>query len=64
MAWTRLADRINLPDMPLVLAGPMLRKVTQSSVTVWVAVKEPTTVSLEVRVTDNLADPPIGTVDP
>ncbi|MCC6432637.1 MAG: hypothetical protein IT354_17135 [Gemmatimonadaceae bacterium] len=50
--------------MPLVLAGPMLRKVTQSSVTVWLAMREPTTVTLEIRVTDNLADAPIGTLVP
>jgi len=39
MAWTQLAGR--LTDVPLVIAGPMLRKVTDSSVTVWLALKEP-----------------------
>jgi hypothetical protein len=35
MAWTPLASR--LASLPLVLTGPILRQVTENSVTVWVA---------------------------
>ncbi|SLM47431.1 conserved protein of unknown function [Nitrospira japonica] len=38
MKWTSLKGR--LETLPLVLAGPMLRKVTPDSVTVWFALKE------------------------
>ena len=46
MAWTSLASR--LPQMPLVLAGPILRQVTKGSVTVWVAVKTKADVTLTI----------------
>jgi hypothetical protein len=37
MPWTSLAT--TLGDKPLVLAGPILRKVTPKSVTVWLALR-------------------------
>jgi hypothetical protein len=43
----KLATR--LPNLPLVLAGPILRRVTESSVTVWVVLKSPAAVSLQIR---------------
>ncbi|MGZ5792895.1 MAG: DUF7800 domain-containing protein, partial [Croceibacterium sp.] len=46
MTWTTLASRLN--DLPHVLAGPLLRQVTPKSVTVWVAVRKPGSVSLTV----------------
>lgn len=38
MAWTSLKDRID--DLPLVLAGPILRRTEKDSVSVWIACKE------------------------
>jgi hypothetical protein len=46
MAWQPLSNR--LPNLPIVLAGPILRRVTPDSVTVWLALKEQKTVTLEV----------------
>src|SRR5205085_338757 len=46
---TPLKDR--LATLPWVLAGPILRKVTSKSVTVWVALKE--TATLVLSVTDD-----------
>lgn len=46
MTWSKLADRFNQPDFPLIIAGPILRKVTSTSVTVWIALKEPADVTL------------------
>jgi hypothetical protein len=43
----KLATR--LPNLPLILTGPILRRVTESSVTVWVALKSAATVSLQIR---------------
>lgn len=39
---------LDIANLPLVLAGPILRKVTTTSVTVWFALKEHATVSLSV----------------
>ena len=50
MAWVKLAGRFN--KLPLVLAGPILRKVTPTSVTVWLALKESTGVTLDVHFGD------------
>ncbi|MEC4817490.1 MAG: hypothetical protein SAK29_30105 [Scytonema sp. PMC 1069.18] len=50
MAWTSLKERIN--KLPLVLAGPILRRTEPNAVTVWVAVKESCTVTLEILDTD------------
>ncbi|WP_293902392.1 hypothetical protein [Phenylobacterium sp.] len=44
-------DRLEtrLAGLPLILAGPILRRVTESSVTVWVALKTPARVTLQIR---------------
>jgi len=39
MAWKPIADR--LKDLPIVLAGPILRRVEKDNVSVWLALKEP-----------------------
>lgn|GEM_PF-1675965 len=39
MAWKPIADRIK--DLPLVLAGPILRRVEKDNVSVWLALKAP-----------------------
>lgn len=56
MAWSRLQNRLN--DLPRVLAGPLLRKVTPKSVTVWVAMRKPGMVNLTVL--EPGGDPVIG----
>ena len=48
MTWDKLGGR--LKKLPLVLAGPILRKVTPTSVTVWLALKESATVTLDVHI--------------
>jgi hypothetical protein len=48
MSFTPLGNQRRLDALPLVLAGPILRRVQQDAVTVWVALKEPRTVKLEV----------------
>jgi hypothetical protein len=47
MPWISLASR--LEDLPLVIAGPILRQVTPESVTVWVVLGQKADVSLVVR---------------
>lgn len=46
MAFTSLADRLG--SLPLVLTGPILRQVTESRVSVWLALKSNATVKLTV----------------
>lgn len=46
MVWTPLRERIN--QLPLVLAGPIVRCVTKDAVTVWVALKDSKEVTLEI----------------
>lgn len=46
MSWMPLAERFNA--FPLILSGPILRRVEQQSVTVWLALKESCTVTLRV----------------
>ena len=56
MSWADkhgIAARIALGDdkperLPLILCGPILRRTEPGSVTVWVALKEPRTVTLRV----------------
>ncbi len=43
---------VNLPDLPLVLAGPIVRRTQPDQVTVWVALKEPRAVTLRVYFQD------------
>ena len=40
MAWKSLSDPARLNNLPLVLVGPMLRKVKKNIVTVFFALKE------------------------
>lgn len=47
--WNALRDR--LQELPLVLAGPILRRTDAQAITVWVAVQSPCTVKLTVRQT-------------
>jgi hypothetical protein len=58
MAWTPLAGRLS--DLPLVLAGPILRQVTKSSVTVCVTLKTNNEIFLTVYDTDK--DTPTGKI--
>ncbi|HEY9696435.1 MAG TPA: PhoD-like phosphatase [Trichocoleus sp.] len=46
MPWTPLRHR--LPSLPLILAGPILRRTEAREVTVWVALKQSCTVRLKV----------------
>src|SRR5215211_5872191 len=46
MPWTSLSA--TLDDKPHVLAGPLLRKVTPDSVTVWLALRQGARVTLKV----------------
>ena len=46
MAWQSLKNQTDA--LPLVLAGPILRRTEQKAVTVWLALKEPRTVTLRV----------------
>src|SRR5262249_49877542 len=46
MAWKPLAERFDA--LPFILAGPLLRRTEPSSVTVWLAVKEPCQVTLRI----------------
>lgn len=46
MAWSSLANRLS--GVPLVLAGPLLRKVAPQEVTVWVVLRKPASVVLKV----------------
>lgn len=51
MSWTPLCDRVD--RLPLILAGPILRRTEPNAVTVWVALKEPRNVTLKVYSTVN-----------
>ncbi|MEL6928995.1 MAG: hypothetical protein AAFO95_10200, partial [Cyanobacteria bacterium J06600_6] len=42
-----------LEQLPLVIAGPILRHVQKDVVTVWLAVKQPETVTLQVFETES-----------
>ena len=50
MAWKPLLERLNgdANNLPLILAGPILRKVTKDSVTVWLALSDETIATLKV----------------
>lgn len=47
MAWTSLESRIS--GLPLVLAGPIVRKTTRTSVSIWIALKESATLELVIK---------------
>lgn len=51
MSWTPLRQRID--SLPLILAGPILRRTDPDAVTVWVALREACEVKLKVYATDN-----------
>ena len=46
MGWTPLKERIH--QLPLILAGPILRRTQPNSVTVWIALKENRHVTLKI----------------
>jgi len=50
MSWTPLSHRIH--HLPLILAGPILRRTEADAVTVWLALKEPREVTLRVYATE------------
>lgn len=60
MSWTPLRDRLH--QLPLILAGPILRRTEPDSVTVWVALREARTVTLKVHATENGSGTHLGTV--
>jgi hypothetical protein len=51
MAWTPLAERF--AALPLILAGPIVRRVEPESATVWLALKEPRLVTLRIYTRDD-----------
>src|SRR5687768_10181808 len=53
MAWKKLSER--LQSLPLVLSGPLLRRVDANSTTVWLATIDPCKVTLRVYETDTNA---------
>ena len=50
MPWTSLRERLH--HLPLVLAGPILRRTESTSVTVWLALRQACDVTLQVYATD------------
>src|SRR5712692_6352528 len=50
MSWTPLAERF--ANLPLILAGPMLRRTEPRAVTVWLALKKPRMVTLRIYARD------------
>ena len=54
MSWIPLAERFTA--LPLILSGPLLRRVEPQSVTVWLALKEPCTVTLRVYARNDAGD--------
>src|SRR5205809_330517 len=54
MSWTPLAERFS--SLPLILAGPILRRTETRAVTVWLALKEPRTVILRIYSRDTSGD--------
>lgn len=46
MGWTPLKERIH--QIPLILAGPIVRRTQRNSVTVWIALKENRNVTLKI----------------
>lgn len=54
MSWMPLAERFSA--LPLILAGPILRRTEPRAVTVWLALKEPRTVTLRIFARDAVGD--------
>jgi hypothetical protein len=53
VAFETLAARLGRNAIPLLLCGPVLRRVTSSSVTVWLVTREAVTVTLRVMLAGN-----------
>lgn len=51
MSWMPLAERFT--DLPLILSGPIVRRVEPQAVTVWLALKEPRSVTLRIYARSN-----------
>lgn len=49
MSWTPLCDRLD--QLPLILAGPILRRTEPNAVTVWLALRRPCLVTLQIYAT-------------
>jgi hypothetical protein len=63
MAWSSLSNRLS--TLPLILAGPILRRVEEDNVSVWLALKEERTLTLTVYDDRNqvvMTSPPRSTV--
>jgi hypothetical protein len=54
MSWTPLAERFSA--LPLILAGPILRRTEPRAVTVWLALKEARMVTLRIYARDSAGD--------
>src|SRR5947209_13359358 len=54
MPWTPLAERFQI--LPLILAGPILRRTEPQAVTVWLALKEAQTVTLRIYTQDDASN--------
>ncbi|MCC3497787.1 MAG: PhoD-like phosphatase [Microcoleus sp. PH2017_15_JOR_U_A] len=59
MSWTPLNHRIH--HLPLILAGPILRRIETGGVTVWLALKAPRQVELKVYATEGGTGEIVGT---
>src|SRR5579875_2047828 len=46
MSWMPLTERFT--DLPLILSGPIVRRVEPQAATVWLALKEPRRVTLRI----------------
>ncbi|MFM7425371.1 MAG: PhoD-like phosphatase [Elainella sp.] len=51
MPWTPLRNRLH--QLPLILAGPILRRTEANSVTVWLALQQPCQVTLQIQLAQN-----------
>src|SRR5439155_17229138 len=54
MSWTPLAERFSA--LPLILAGPILRRTEPRAVTVWLALKEARMVTLRIYARDTVGN--------
>src|SRR5215471_11191332 len=54
MSWIPISERFTA--FPLILSGPLLRRVEPQSVTVWLALKEACTVTLRVYVKNDTGE--------
>ena len=61
MAWTSLSARLS--TLPLVLAGPIVRKTTANSVSVWIALKSAASLELVIKSNPTLTTIASGTAN-